>query len=483
MQLPLFDPMMGIIILAVYALVVYGLTSYFSRGYASTKEAFLLSRRDLSTTQGSLSVAAAWLWAAGLFISAQQAYVNGLVGLFWFSFGAILTYWLFGWFAQKLRDRYPDGFTFSSYIKETYSARVQNIYIFEMVILAVSVFALNLLAGGKIVELLTGLNYYVTVPVMAAIALLYSFRGGLKASVITEIFKIIMVWFGVLLIVGSVMAVTNGWDTVVAGLGGIKGDGASIIGTDKAWTVFVTFGLATFLGQMGAFFGDNAFYQRAFSVPKQSVFQVFAKGSIIYGVIPIAMGLLGFLAAGSNLIVPKGQEQMVNAFMIAQYLPSWVSILFVFVVFAGLISVLDSQFSSVASMAGHDIYKKFKSNDADQASIGYARWGMVIAALLGIGIAFIPGITLLHIFLFFATLRASVWLPSMVAVLRPQWFTEKGLFHGMLLALVLGIPTFVYGSLIKNSDIALTGTLIAILGSFVFSWVFSKKQESISIPC
>ena len=134
-------------------------------------------------------------------------------------------------------------------------------------------------------------------------------------------------------------------------------------------------------------------------------------------------------------------------------------------------------------MAGHDIYKKFKTDDADQTSISYARWGMVIAAVLGIGIAFIPGITLLHIFLFFATLRASVWLPSMVAVLRPEWFTEKGLFQGMLLALILGIPTFVYGSLIKNTDIALTGTLIAILGSFVFSWIFSQKREPINIPC
>jgi Na+/proline symporter len=181
--------------------------------------------------------------------------------------------------------------------------------------------------------------------------------------------------------------------------------------------------------------------------------------------------------------VPKGQEQMVNAFMIAQYLPSWVSILFVFVVFAGLISVLDIQFSSVASMAGHDIYKKFKNDDADESSISYARWGMFIAAVLGIGIAFIPGITLLHIFLFFATLRASVWLPSMVAVLRPDWFTEKGLFNGMLMALVIGIPTFVYGSLIKDTDISLAGTLIAILGSFVFSWMFSKKRETINIPC
>ena len=474
MQLPIFDPTIGLVLLGLYAVLVYGLTSYFGRGYTDSSEAFLLSRRDLTTNQGSLSVAASWLHAAGLFISAQQAYLLGLLGLFWFAFGAILTYWLFGWFAQQVRNKYPDGFTFSSYIKETYSSRVQNVYVFEMIVLAVSVFALNLVAGGKIVELLTGLNYYITVPAMAVIALVYSFRGGLKASVITEIFKICMVWFGVILVVGGVMIVTNGWDTVLAGLGGIKGNGQSIIGTDQAWNVFITFGLATFLGQMGGMFGDNAFYQRAFSVPKKSVFRVFAQGSLVYGVVPVTMGLLGFMAAGTGLIVPPGKEQMVNVFMIATYLPSWVSLFFVFVVFAGIVSILDSQFSSIASMSGHDIFNKFKGN----SSITFARAGMIVMTIVGVGVACIPGITLLHIFMFFATLRASVWLPSMVAIVRPRWFNEHGLFWGLIFAMAIGIPVYIYGTLTKDTGMALEGTLIAIFGSFVFSWILSQKDKS-----
>ena len=62
---------------------------YFSRGYNDNKTSFLVARRELNTFQGSMSVAAAWLWAPGLFISAQQAYVNGLVGLFWFCLGTV----------------------------------------------------------------------------------------------------------------------------------------------------------------------------------------------------------------------------------------------------------------------------------------------------------------------------------------------------------------------------------------------------------
>ena len=58
------------------------MTYWYSRGYNDTKTSYLVARRELNTVQGSMSVAATWLWAPGLFISAQQAYcVNGLVGL------------------------------------------------------------------------------------------------------------------------------------------------------------------------------------------------------------------------------------------------------------------------------------------------------------------------------------------------------------------------------------------------------------------
>jgi urea-proton symporter len=476
-QLPLFDSYIGLIILAVYGIIVFSLTSYFGRGYNKTKTAFLLSNRDLTQNQGSMSVAAAWLWAAGLFISTQQAYVNGMVGLFWFCFGAILTYWLFGWFAQQLRNKFSNGFTFSSYMEENYGKKVQNIYVFEMILLAICVFALNILAGGKIIELLTGLSYYITIPIMTSIALLYAFRGGLKASVITEIFKIGMVWIGVLIILPMIIYAVGGFDIVVKGMSGIDGRGLHIFGTDKAWQVFTGFGIAAFLGQMGAFFGDNAFYQRAFAVPKEKVFKTFAIGSLIYGIIPISMGLIGFAAVGYGLEIPKAQVGMTNAIMIANLLPAWVSVFFVFVVFAGLVSVLDSQFSSIASMAGHDLVKKFKAGSTDEDVIKYARIGMIGLALAGMAIAFIPGITLLHIFLFFGTLRASVWIPSMVAIIKPKLFTSNGLFYGILVSISVGIPMFTYGKLINNNDIALIGTVIAIFGSFIISYICSQTKK------
>ena len=99
---PLFSPGTGVGILVVYGLFALVMTYWYSRGYDDTKTSFLVARRELNTFQGSLSVAAAWLWAPGLFISAQQAYVNGLVGLFWFCLGNFLTLGAFAYFAKKI---------------------------------------------------------------------------------------------------------------------------------------------------------------------------------------------------------------------------------------------------------------------------------------------------------------------------------------------------------------------------------------------
>ena len=291
----LFNESTGIAVLLVYGIFAFIMTYWYSKGYDDTKESFLVARRELNTFQGSLSVAAAWLWAPGLFISAQQAYVNGLVGLFWFCLGNFLTLGAFAYFARKIRQWKPDGFTFSGYLKEKFSGRVQGLFLVEMMILATCAFAINLIAGSKTVETLTGLDAGLVSLIMVLVAILYSFRTGLKATVVTEMIKIIVVWLGAIILVPWVISSAGGWDVVVAGLGGKSMQGADIFGTPFAWGVFTGFGAAAFLGHMGGPWGDNSFYQRAFSIKEKSIIPSFVLASFVFIVIPIMMGLLGFV--------------------------------------------------------------------------------------------------------------------------------------------------------------------------------------------
>ena len=476
---PLFEPSTGVGILVVYGLFAFAMTYWYSRGYDDNKTSFLVARRELNTFQGSLSVAAAWLWAPGLFISTQQAYVNGLVGLFWFCLGNFLTLGAFAYFAKKIREESPEGFTFSGYLKNRFSSRLQWLFVVEMMILATCAFAINLLAGSKTVETLTGINYTLATLLMAGVAILYSFRTGLKATVVTEVIKIIVVWAGVIILVPWVISEAGGWSTVVAGLGGRTGEGASILGTPFAWGIFTGFGAAAFLGHMGGPWGDNSFYQRAFSIKTGSIIPSYVIASFVFIVVPIMMGLLGFVAAGAGLEIPKAFWGTTNAITIGTFLPPVASIIFAFMVFAGLVAILDSQFASVANMTGHDLFNQFKEGSDDKDIITYARLGMVALAVAGLIIANIPGMQLVWLFLFFAVLRAAVWLPSMMSLLKPDWVTEPGMFWGILVAAIPGEALFVWGKMFGGgSSITFLGTLIAILGAPILTLIFSNMSAS-----
>ena len=476
---PLFSSETGVGILVVYGLFAFAMTYWYSRGYDENKTSFLVARRELNTFQGSLSVAAAWLWAPGLFISTQQAYVNGLVGLFWFCLGNFLTLGAFAYFAKKIRTESPKGFTFSGYLRKRFSPRLQWLFVVEMMILATCAFAINLLAGSKTVTTLTGIDYTLATFLMAGVAILYSFRTGLKATVVTEVIKIIVVWAGVIILVPWAISEAGGWSTVVAGLGGRTGLGASILGTPFAWGIFTGFGAAAFLGHMGGPWGDNSFYQRAFSIKKDSIIPSYVIASFVFIVVPIMMGLLGFVAAGAGLEIPKSMVGVTNAITIGTFLPPVATIIFVFMVFAGLVAILDSQFASVANMTGHDLFNQFKKGTNNKDIITYARLGMIALAIAGLLIANIPGMQLVWLFLFFAVLRAAVWLPSMISLLKPKWVTEPGMFWGIILAAVPGEALFVWGKMFGGgSYIVFAGTLVAILGAPILTLMISNPKTT-----
>jgi len=169
-----------------------------------------------------------------------------------------------------------------------------------------------------------------------------------------------------------------------------------------------------------------------------------------------------------------------NALVIAQYLPAYATMFFMFMVFAGLVSILDSQFSSIANMTGHDIYNKFKVGNFGADEIQWARYGMVALAVLALIVANVPGMTLMYLFLFFAVLRASVWIPSMISFLKPDLITEKGMFWGILVCATVGEILFVSGKL-GYTDTTFLGVLLAIFGSPLLAIGISKNPDWVKL--
>lgn len=179
--------MFGIVVLAAYALLMIGVTLIFTRR-ATSAESFHVADRRIGATVAAMSIAATWIWAPSLFTSSEMAYTRGVPGMFWFLVPNVLCLIIFIPFAKKIRRQYPEGITLTGYMAERYrSPKVKGVYSFQLGALAVLSTAVQLLAGGKTLALLTGLPFWSMTLALAAIAYSYSRFSGIKASVATDV--------------------------------------------------------------------------------------------------------------------------------------------------------------------------------------------------------------------------------------------------------------------------------------------------------
>jgi len=366
-------------------------------------------------------------------------------------------------FADRIRNLLPDGFTLSGFIRTRYSRRVQIMYLIELFGLATCSFAVQLLAGGKVVSLLSGIPFLHVTIILAVIALLYSMLSGLEASVVTDYAQMVIILIVGFTLIPWVVNRAGGLTVLSAGLGGRSGEFNNIFsgkGLRTAWT----FGIPVTIGLMAGPFGDQSFWQRAFATKQEYVKGAFFRGALIFMLVPLIMSVPGFMAAGKMMDI--SDEELVNLETVLHFLPVWAMIPFALMLISGLASTLDSNLCSIASIAGHDFIAN-KRNSAASTNTGmifFSRLSMIFLAMAALLLANIPGIKILYLFLFYGTLRAATFLPTILS-LTTNKVSEKGMFWGILVAVLAGLPLFAFGKFNNHQNIAVLGSILTVLSS------------------
>ena len=452
--------MYGIIVLAVYTAVMIGVTLIFSRK-SSAAEDFHVADRKLGTWQAAMSIAATWIWAPALFTSAEKAYTNGLPGLFWFLVPNVACLIMFVPFAKRIRNKMPDGVTLSDYMASTYhSEKVRGVYLGQLSLLSVLSTGVQLLAGGKILCTITGIPFWAVTIILAVIAYSYSQFSGIKASVLTDSMQMILMLAACAVFVPWALAKGDGMTNLINGIGGVSGEFSNLFDSDGL-SVLLSYGIPTAIGLIAGPFGDQCFWQRAFSIRREKIRSAFIIGALLFAVVPLSMGLLGYIAAGSGYVAEDAG--VVNFELISHLFPKWAMLPFLFMVVSGLLSTVDSNMCAAASL----------TNDFG-ASLKTAKGSMIVVLLLGIGIANTPGLTVTHLFLFYCTLRTTTLLPT-VMTLMDRKLSANGIFYGILSSAVVGLPIFAAGNIVGSAVLKTVGSLATVLISGIVAVVVSRK--------
>lgn len=453
--------MYGLFVLLLYAALMLGAAFLLSRK-ASTAEGFHVADRRLGLFQSALSIAATWIWAPALFTSAEKAYAQGWPGLFWFLAPNVLCLLVFVPFARRMRAQMPQGVTVSGYMAQHYRSKaVHGVYLFELSTLAVLSTAVQLLAGARILAAVTGWPFWLLTMVLALVAFSYSQYSGIRASVLTDALQMLLMLGCCALLVPLALR-GNGLASLFKGLSGFTGEFTRLF--DKnGLAVLVGFGLPSAIGLLAAPFGDQCFWQRAFSIREDKMGRAFRLGALLFAVVPLSMGALGFVAAGSGFT--PADPGMVGFELVQGIFPAWVMLPFLFMLLSGLLSTVDSNLCAAASLTS-DFGGGMKA----------AKGSMLAVLALAVLAANIPGLTVTGLFLVYGALRSTTMLPT-VLTLKGKALPARGVFAGVLAALVVGMPIFIVGTITGSAALKTAGSLCAVLPSGIIPLAWGRRGE------
>lgn len=463
--------------------------------WTKTQAGFLVAGRDVNWVFAAPSIAASWIWAPALFVSVQKAYELGLPGIFWFTAPNILALVVFAWLAPRVRAKIPGGYTLPDWIRHRFGdKRLHTIYMVPYIWYQIMAVTVQIFVGGLMLNFLTGIPLNILMFLMLVVGLSYGAISGLRASIITDFIQMAFILVGIFVIIPWVISVA-GLSAIEAGLGGLANN-RNILDPKVAFS----FGIVTSIGLIAGSISDQQYWQRSFAIRREHLVPAFVVGGFLFGIVPIALSVLGFLAANPamGIALPAGVGlPMIGVATVVKLLPLPAALLFVVILLAGLESTLDSALCAASSLYAIDMAPLTKAErellrkerlqlpltEADKESKGRldalavkrSRLAMFGISIIGLITAFIVQ----HLF----PLDRLWWIFNGVAscfavptVLSVYWdrLSAKGAFWGITASLI-GMLPFVYGNWVQNDTITVLSAVAIIVVNLALCLAFKRE--------
>jgi Na+/proline symporter len=487
----------GYILIAVFGLAMVAITWLVSREkrWKTTGVGFLVAGREVSWRIGAPSIAASWIWAPALFVSVQKAYELGLPGIFWFTAPNILALVVFAFLAPKVRSMIPGGYTLPDWIRYRLDdKKLHKIYLIPYIWYQVMAVCVQIFVGGMMLNFLTGIPLNVIMPLLLIIGLSYSLISGLRASIVTDFIQMVFIIIGGIIVLPWVAKVA-GPGAISKGLGGLAGN-TNIFDPQVAFS----FGIVTSIGLLAGAISDQQYWQRSFAIKRKDLIPSFVYGGILFGIVPIALSILGFIAANPEMGIslPEGTGlPMIGIATVAKLLPIWASLFFVIMLLAGLCSTLDSALCAASSlyaidMAPHSekereiirkerVGKELNEEDKkikevlDVKTMKRARVSMFGLAIIGLITAYIVQhlFSLDRLWWIFNGIASCFVVPTVLSLYYKK-LSAKGAFYGILGSLI-GMVFFIYGNWVQNDMITVFSAIFIIVISLICCFSFKRK--------
>lgn len=464
----------AVTIVAIFSVLWVALGWWLGRANRSLED-YMLAGRHVGLGLATATAMATWVTSNTTMTAPQLAYQLGIWGMVGYSLGAVGLL-LFAPLARRIRELMPHGYTSGDFIRMRYGRFAWWVFMVVSLFYALTWLISLAMAGGLLLEALSGIPYAWGMTVIVVTCTLYTVFGGLRAVIGTDFVQTIIILAGLALLAGLVIAEV-GFEPIHRQLAEERPGLLNLLLPASLMFLFNNL----FFG-VGEIFHSNVWWSRAFAFGEGVGFRAYLLAGLMWLPVPIVAGFIALAAPALGVNVPS--PDMVAPLVAAHLMGEFGAILVFIVVFAALASSLDSLLAATSDLLLNDIYRGFIRPAAGEAELRRAAaWIIVALGVLAWALA-MPRVNTLAALLHLAGAFVASTIWPIVFGLRWGRGNGAGVGTAMILGTVCGLVAYnvigFYAAALVSAAVSLVITTLTFWLSrerFAFSELAMTRAE------
>lgn len=436
-------------------------------------DGYMLAGRKVGLGLASATAMATWVTSNTTMAAPQLTLQLGVWGMVGYGLGSVGLL-LFAPMAARIKRLMPNAYTSGDFIRLRYGIATWRVFLVISFIYGLGWLISLGMAGGVLVQALSGIDYRVGMTVILSVCVLYTMLGGLRAVIGTDFVQTIVILVGVIALAFAALNKV-GIDAIYTGVAASRPELLNLLMPAAIMFLFNNL----FFG-VGEIFHSNVWWSRAFAFGEGVGFRAYLIAGILWMPIPIVAGFVALAAPALGLNIPAAD--MVGPLVAAKLFGLTGAIIVFIVVFSALASSLDSLLAATSDLIVKDVYKAhFDVNASDETLHHIAHWVVLMLGILT-WLLCLPRLTTLAELLFFmgAFVASTIW--PIVAGL--YWRRANSL--GALMAMTLGtaaglLAYFTIGFYVAALVSTFVSMLLVVVCSLLrpddFSWLRLDEEK------
>lgn len=469
------SPSLGITLVVVFGLAWILFGWYLGRAN-KTHEDFALAGRNVGFALAAATAMATWVTSNTTLVAPQLTYQFGVWGMVGYSFAAF-GLMLFAPLAARIKQLMPKGYTSGDFVRLRYGRTAWWVFIVISVVYAFGWLVSLGMAGGILLEALSGLDYHIGMTAILVICVGYTLFGGLRAVIATDFIQALIIIVGVAVIAWFLI------DTV--SLESIHSEVSAHHPQllDLLFPAAVMFLFNNIFFGLGEIFHSNVWWSRALAFKGKVAFKAYLLGGLLWLPIPIVTGFIALAAPQLGIFPPSAD--MVGPMVAAEVLGKAGAVVVFIVVFSALASSLDSLLAATADLVTRDLYHKNLNPAAHDAKLLRVNRYSILALGVLTWLFCLPQIATLGALLNFAGAFVASTIFPIVLGLYQRRLTGGYAAVAMAAGTIMGlIGYFAIGFYVAALLSCLVSASICALGllrsNTAFDWQQLQEQEGAS---